>query len=94
MKSIISGSILAAAMAAISLPAMAEGTLDGLPGELSANVAFVNDYRFRGITQSDEDPAIQGGLPGSGIVFKLLPGWLVTAYIGQTTNAVPLKTVM
>jgi hypothetical protein len=50
MRSIFTGSILAAAMAATSLSAMAEGELHGLPGELSANVAFVNDYRFRGIT--------------------------------------------
>ncbi len=32
-----------------------------IPGELSANVALTTDYRFRGITQSDENPAIQGG---------------------------------
>lgn len=28
---------------------------------LSANVALVSDYRFRGISLSDKDPAIQGG---------------------------------
>ncbi len=27
----------------------------------SANVGFVSEYSFRGIAQSDEDPAIQGG---------------------------------
>ena len=30
-------------------------------GEISANVALTSDYRFRGISQSDEDIAIQGG---------------------------------
>jgi hypothetical protein len=30
----------------------------------------------------------------NGLVFKLLPSWLVAAYIGQTTNAVALKTAM
>lgn len=30
--------------------------------ELSANVALTSDYRFRGISQSDEDAAIQGGV--------------------------------
>jgi len=30
--------------------------------ELSANTAFVSDYRFRGVSLSDEDVAIQGGL--------------------------------
>lgn len=29
--------------------------------EISANVALVNDYRFRGISQSNENPALQGG---------------------------------
>lgn len=62
MRSVFTRSILATAMATTPLPAMAEGKLDGLPGELSANVVFVNDYRFHGITQSDEDPAVQGGL--------------------------------
>lgn len=31
------------------------------PFELSANVALTSDYRFRGISLSDRDPAIQGG---------------------------------
>lgn len=39
----------------------AEENLLGIPGEFSANVAITTDYRFRGITQSDKDPAIQGG---------------------------------
>lgn len=29
--------------------------------EISGNIALVSDYRFRGISQSDEDPAVQGG---------------------------------
>ena len=29
--------------------------------EISGNVALVTDYRFRGISQSDEDVAVQGG---------------------------------
>ncbi len=31
------------------------------PHEFSANVALTTDYRFRGISQTNEDPAIQGG---------------------------------
>lgn len=31
-------------------------------GEVSGNVALATDYAFRGISQSDEHPAIQGGL--------------------------------
>ncbi|MFO1154832.1 MAG: TorF family putative porin [Rhodospirillales bacterium] len=33
-----------------------------LPGEISADVALVSDYIFRGITNTDHNPAIQGGL--------------------------------
>ena len=29
--------------------------------EISGNVALTSDYKFRGISQSNEDPAIQGG---------------------------------
>lgn len=32
-----------------------------IPGEFSANVALTTDYRFRGISQTDKEPAIQGG---------------------------------
>tara|TARA_B110000483_G_scaffold86574_1_gene106925 strand:- start:1472 stop:2188 length:717 start_codon:yes stop_codon:yes gene_type:complete len=30
--------------------------------EITSNVALTSDYKFRGISQSDESPAIQGGL--------------------------------
>jgi uncharacterized protein (TIGR02001 family) len=46
-------------------PAMAKDPLledFTFPGEFSANVAFTTDYRFRGITQSSNNPALQGGL--------------------------------
>jgi hypothetical protein len=33
--------------------------------EISGNVALVSDYRFRGISQTDEDAAIQGGFDAS-----------------------------
>lgn len=33
-----------------------------IAGDLSANVAFTSDYRFRGISQTDRDFAVQGGL--------------------------------
>ena len=34
---------------------------DDSPHEFSANVALATDYRFRGLSQTNEDPAIQGG---------------------------------
>ncbi len=30
--------------------------------EITGNVALTSDYKFRGISQTDESPAIQGGL--------------------------------
>ena len=49
--------------AAISVPAMAQDETDP-PGdiEVSGNVALVSDYRFRGVSLSAGDPAIQGGI--------------------------------
>jgi uncharacterized protein (TIGR02001 family) len=32
---------------------------------ISGNIALTSDYRFRGISQSDEDPAVQGGFDAS-----------------------------
>ncbi len=32
-----------------------------IPGEFSANVGLFSDYTFRGISQTTEKPAIQGG---------------------------------
>jgi len=43
------------------VPLCAQATMDNFDVELSANVALVSDYSFRGISQSDEGPAIQGG---------------------------------
>ncbi|MDO9490560.1 MAG: TorF family putative porin [Sphingomonadaceae bacterium] len=42
--------------AALALPAAAHAA------DLSANVGLVSDYRFRGISLSDRDPALQGGV--------------------------------
>ncbi|HNS43776.1 MAG TPA: TorF family putative porin, partial [Alphaproteobacteria bacterium] len=36
-----------------------------LPGDFSANVALTTDYVFRGISQSNEEPTIQGGIDWS-----------------------------
>jgi uncharacterized protein (TIGR02001 family) len=46
--------------AALALGALT-GAANDAHAEISANVALVNDYRFRGISQSNENPAVQGG---------------------------------
>jgi uncharacterized protein (TIGR02001 family) len=47
---LIAGFILQVGMAGVAQAA-----------EFSGNVAYTNDYRFRGISQTDEDMAVQGG---------------------------------
>ena len=37
----------------------------GIPGDFSANVGIVSEYAFRGVQQSDENLAIQGGFDWS-----------------------------
>lgn len=56
------GMTLAAAIAAVSGAHAADPIIDAkkFPGEFSADVALTNDYVFRGISQSDAKPALQG----------------------------------
>ena len=60
----------ALALAATTIPAVAADD-DGLlpekmvPGSFSANVGIVSEYLFRGISQTDDQPAIQGGFDWS-----------------------------
>lgn len=57
----------AASMLSTPMISSAGHTSDGvdLPGEFSATVAFVSEYSFRGVAQSDENPAIQGSIDWS-----------------------------
>jgi len=49
--------LLASAITLASSGAMAEDS----PHEFSANIALTTDYMYRGISQTSEEPAIQGG---------------------------------
>jgi uncharacterized protein (TIGR02001 family) len=56
---------VAVALVAVVPPALAEEEQEPgwwLPGEFSGGVSVTNNYVFRGITQSDDDPAIQGSI--------------------------------
>lgn len=48
-----------------STSAFANGGDFEIPGEFDSYVTFTNNYVFRGISQSDEGPAIQGGIDWS-----------------------------
>ena len=56
---------LALAMSALASGAMAQSAPAPAPAQekspITANVTVVNDYRYRGMTQSNYKPAIQGG---------------------------------
>ena len=58
---------LAAAFITLSAPQAAEPLIDAksFPGEFSANVGLFSEYYFRGISQTDDAPALQGGLDWS-----------------------------
>jgi uncharacterized protein (TIGR02001 family) len=47
--------------AVVTASLLAGATVTVQANEISANVSLVSDYRFRGISQSNEDIAIQGG---------------------------------
>jgi uncharacterized protein (TIGR02001 family) len=75
LKGLVTGAVTGGVlMAAVAVPGIAQAD-----DELSANVAVVSDYRFRGISQSFKRPALQGGVDfahGSG------------AYIGTWASTV------
>jgi uncharacterized protein (TIGR02001 family) len=55
--------IAAAVSAAAALPGLANAqAATQSPHTITGNVAIVSDYRFRGISQTFEQPAIQGGI--------------------------------
>jgi len=49
--------MLLAGLVSMPLAAVAEDS----PHTITGNLSFVSDYQYRGISQTDEDPAIQGG---------------------------------
>lgn len=57
--------------------------------EFSGNVAITSDYRFRGISQSDRDPAIQGGLDWAHDSGFYLGTWASSVDFGTTGLGLP-----
>jgi uncharacterized protein (TIGR02001 family) len=52
---------LIATLALATLPAMAQSTAPASPWSVTGNVGLFSDYTFRGISQTNRKPAIQGG---------------------------------
>ncbi len=61
MKKICTAIAAGFVTAGVSSPVVADTKDDGFPGTFSANVAITTDYRFRGISQTKDVPALQGG---------------------------------
>ena len=57
------------------------------PSPVTANVSVVNDYRFRGITQTNYQPAIQGGFDYAHESGLYVGNWNSTInWVSNTTN--------
>lgn len=96
-------SLIATAVALASMPLLGIGNASA-DTEISANVGFVSDYRYRGISQTERKPAVQGGFDlehGSGFyagVWGSSISWLGTgagaeidAYAGFTNEIGPFS---
>jgi uncharacterized protein (TIGR02001 family) len=64
--------------AVATAPALAQDDeSDPIPGTIAGSVALTSDYIFRGISQTDNNPAIQGSLE-----YSYDTGYGITPYIG------------
>lgn len=61
-KILLSASVLSVLT---GFPMAHAGTLPDIPGEFESYVTLVSEYSFRGVAQSDEGPALQGGVDWS-----------------------------
>ena len=63
LRTILAATVVAASAAFAGTAVANEPLIEAkaLPGTFSANVAFTSEYFFRGISQTDDRPAVQGG---------------------------------
>ena len=62
------------------------------PHEWSANMAILSEYSFRGITQSNEDPAIQVGIDYAHETGFYVGFWASSVEFNDGPNATQLET--
>lgn len=60
IRGLVAASLLATGL--VASPALAQDEEEASSFTVSGNVTLVSDYRFRGVSLSDGDPAIQGGI--------------------------------
>lgn len=90
MNSSLTTGVLSGALflAALAMPAVASAQEEEKAVSFSGSATFVSDYRFRGISYSDLDPAVQAGInlntaPG---FFVSIWGSSIADYAGSTTE--------
>ncbi len=54
--------LIALSLAAMTLPALAQQKAPEPDFTITGNFGITTDYRFRGVSQSNKDPAVQGGI--------------------------------
>jgi len=70
-------------LALSSVAAAEEEEESWLPGELSGNVGFFSDYSFRGVSQTGENLALQGGIDWSHDIGVYLGLWASNVDFGD-----------
>lgn len=82
--------VLAAALFGLTAASgSAQAQLSNLAdGDLSANVALVSDYRFRGVSQNWRSPALQAGID-----FASKNNWYVGTWVSNVTSALYTNSI-
>lgn len=81
LKGVAAAAVMAAAGLAFAAPASAEDV------SVSFNVGVVSDYVYRGFSQTNEDPAIQGGIDISTESGFYAGVWASSVDFGDSTDA-------
>lgn len=79
--------MLLAGLVGMPMAAVAEDS----PHTITGNLSFVSDYAFRGISQTDEDPAIQGGFDYAHASGFYLGTWGSNVELGAAPDAANME---
>lgn len=96
MKKSLIGIALAASAAVLPTIALAQAAAAESPHTVSVNLGIASEYKFRGISQTNGDPAVQGGIDyshASGIYLGTWASnvsWLSDAGGGAISNSIEM----
>lgn len=90
----LSAALAVTLLAWIPLSACADDEAGGSPHKFSANVLIATEYLYRGISQSNEDPALQGGFDYTYEPLGFYVGFWASSieFNAQTTNTSSIET--